>query len=563
MKYIIFIFIVSFIGIGVQKASAFTDKFVYAQGEKVVFAMPTSTPHATIVLKDLSVKQEPVLAEIKSQPFSWNIPSSFPPRAVGVYLKDGKRLSFISYFRVITPGMLTTFEIEKQDYKGLDIFSLNGGMSAEYAVQKALTNLSGGVSHTWLTGPGGGPRPVWGTPDFLQSSIRRTVDLYNNYLGDSREFETVIISTGVPTVPYLSAAMNAPVLPLHFLVSVNSTKEVSAILEHSSQSGVPCYATLGYDASMTGVGVVWIKLLDLPAEYRKFIIDHKVKNVIIAGVGEDGKGESFCRKLKETGIQGKEYADGSLYILYTESGSKRDIETISTNIVDYDPQNLDEGSHLADWESGVVNSQIDNFTASVLASTSAQPYSLMATHNMMVMYNLATDMAMNYIHKNKANGVPSVQGVYLNEYLISQPMYELSTGNIPLLYWQFVPPVSTIHRMGSDVQKAVDAYEPGVSLRDKPVHINARIGKKELEHNLKQKGFRYITKRTDGVEEIWDLSDGFNAPCEEVAQDIVGRIGVKVYRNTCRNASFINIEDLAKLSGRIEGLEFSAKSMRK
>ena len=55
--------------------------------------------------------------------------------------------------------------------------------------------------------------------------------------------------------PYLSAAMEAPVLPLHFLVSVNSTKEISSILEYSSQAGVPCYATLGYDASMDDVGV--------------------------------------------------------------------------------------------------------------------------------------------------------------------------------------------------------------------------------------------------------------------------------------------------------------------
>lgn len=125
-----------------------------------------------------------------------------------------------------------------------------------------------------------------GTPDFLQQSVQHTVDLYNEYLGKSKKLKTVIIATGVPAVPYLSAAMEAPVLPLHFLVSVNSTKEVSSILEYSSQAGVPCYATLGYDASMDDVGVAWIKLLALPDEYRKFIIEHEVENVIIAGIGK-------------------------------------------------------------------------------------------------------------------------------------------------------------------------------------------------------------------------------------------------------------------------------------
>lgn len=166
----------------------------------------------------------------------------------------------------------------------------------EYAVQKSLANLTAGVSHTWQIGPGGGPKPVWGTPVSFNNPIRYS-SLYNEYLGKSEKLKTVIIATGVPTVPYLSAAMEAPVLPLHFLVSVNSTKEVSSILEYSSQAGVPCYATLGYDASMDDVGVAWIKLLALPDEYRKFIIEHEVENVIIAGIGEDVKSESYCRKL--------------------------------------------------------------------------------------------------------------------------------------------------------------------------------------------------------------------------------------------------------------------------
>lgn len=314
IKQLMVTFFIALLAGGEIGARVLTDKFVYSQGEKVVFTFDGKSEGKTIILKYLSKKGEPVLAEIGGEPFVWEVPSEFTPAAVGVYQKEEGQLTYSSYFRVVTPGMLTTYQIAKEEYKGLNVFMLDGGMSAEYAVQKSLANLTAGVSHTWRIGPGGGPKPVWGTPDFLQQSVQHTVDLYNEYLGKSKKLKTVIIATGVPAVPYLSAAMEAPVLPLHFLVSVNSTKEVSSILEYSSQAGVPCYATLGYDASMDGVGVAWIKLLALPDEYRKFIIEHEVENVIIAGIGEDVKSESYCRKLSKTGVDGQEYADGSLYI---------------------------------------------------------------------------------------------------------------------------------------------------------------------------------------------------------------------------------------------------------
>lgn len=540
---------------GEAVARVLTDKFVYSQGEKVLFTFDRQLKDKTVILKYLSEQGEPVLTEITAEPYIWEIPVGFTPTAVGVFQKEEGRLTYSSYFRVTTPGMLTTYQIAKEEYKGLNVFLLDGGMSAEYAVQKSLANLTAGVSHTWQIGPGGGPKPVWGTPDFLQQSIRHTVDLYNQHLGDKKKIETVIIATGVPSVPYLSAAMEAPVLPLHFLVSVNSTKEVSSILEYSSQAGVPCYATLGYDASMDDVGVAWIKLLDLPDEYRKFIIDHKVENIIIAGIGEEVRSESYCRKLSATGIDGQEYADGSLYILYTQSGSEQDINTISRNIVDYRSLCLEEGRFLADWESGVVGKQIDNISGSIRKETPAKVYSLIASDDMMDMYNLGTNMAMHYIHKNKDRGKVSVQGTYLNEYLISQPLYELTQGYIPLLYWQFVPPSSTIDRVKRDIQKIVDDYEKDVLLENKTVHVNARIGKTELVQELKKRGFRFVTKRKDNVEELWDLSDGVNSPCEEIVENIVERIGVKQYKAQCKNALYLDLNDLKQLTEHIPGLE--------
>ena len=518
IKQLMVTFFIALLAGGEIGARVLTDKFVYSQGEKVVF--------------------------------------TFDGKSEGVYQKEEGQLTYSSYFRVVTPGMLTTYQIAKEEYKGLNVFMLNGGMSAEYTVQKSLANLTAGVSHTWQIGPGGGPKPVWGTPDFLQQSVQHTVDLYNEYLGKSKKLKTVIIATGVPAVPYLSAAMEAPVLPLHFLVSVNSTKEVSSILEYSSQAGVPCYATLGYDASMDDVGVAWIKLLALPDEYRKFIIEHEVENVIIAGIGEDVKSESYCRKLNKTGVDGQEYADGSLYILYTQSGSEHDIKTISRNVVDYDTLSLEKGKDLADWESGVVNRQIDNISKGICEHTPAQVYSLIATHDMMDMYNLGANMGMYFMYKNREQTKVSVQGTYLNEYLISQPLYELTQGYIPLLFWQFVPPVSTIDRIKRDIQKVVDVYEKGILLENKTVHVNARIGKEELVQELKKRGFRFVTKRKDNVEELWNLSDGINSPCEEVVQNIVEQIGVKQYQTQCKNALYLNMGDLKLVTNNIPGLVF-------
>ena len=535
IKQLMVTFFIALLAGGEIGARVLTDKFVYSQGEKVVFTFDGKSEGKTIILKYLSKKGEPVLAEIGGEPFVWEVPSEFTPAAVGVYQKEEGQLTYSSYFRVVTPGMLTTYQIAKEEYKGLNVFMLDGGMSAEYAVQKSLANLTAGVSHTWQIGPGGGPKPVWGTPDFLQQSVQHTVDLYNEYLGKSKKLKTVIIATGVPAVPYLSAAMEAPVLPLHFL---------------------PCYATLGYDASMDDVGVAWIKLLALPDEYRKFIIEHEVENVIIAGIGEDVKSESYCRKLNKTGVDGQEYADGSLYILYTQSGSEHDIKTISRNVVDYDTLSLEKGKDLADWESGVVNRQIDNISKGICEHTPAQVYSLIATHDMMDMYNLGANMGMYFMYKNREQTKVSVQGTYLNEYLISQPLYELTQGYIPLLFWQFVPPVSTIDRIKRDIQKVVDVYEKGILLENKTVHVNARIGKEELVQELKKRGFRFVTKRKDNVEELWNLSDGINSPCEEVVQNIVEQIGVKQYQTQCKNALYLNMGDLKLVTNNIPGLVF-------
>lgn len=543
------IFILSFV-LEPCAANIRTARFVYKAGDTVSFNTDKPQPGKKIVLKNISLMGEPTVTETENG-CSWIIPEGIHPGAIGVYQKnpDSGELSYQSFFRIVDETMLTTYEIGKEQYKGMDVYTLDGGMSAEYAVQKSLANITASVSHTWKIGNGGGPAPVWGTPDFLIRSAEKTVDLYDENLGPNKPVETVIISTGVPVVPYLSAVLDAIVLPLHFLVSVNSVKEVQSILEYSSAMGNPSYATLGYDASMADVGVAWIKFLELPDVYLRFIEKHRVKNVIFLGVGENVQSESFCRRVKGTGVSNKHYSDGSLYILYTQGGSDFDMTSITSHIKDYNPANLEKGEMLSDWESGIVKPQLDAFVKDIQKKTDANAYTLISPSDMSDMYDLATDISLAYLKKNKID----LQGVMFNEYLISQPKYELLNGKIPLLYWQFTPARITVDRLDNYIVPAATGYFPGVNLKELPVHLNARIGKYELEAELKKRGYRCVSKRQDNVEEVWDLSDGINAPCEFVAKEICDQ-EVGNFSRKMNSLAPLSLSELRKVVDKSKGL---------
>ena len=84
------------------------------------------------------------------------------------------------------------------------------------------------------------------------------------------------------------------------------------------------------------------------------------------------------------------------------------------------------------------------------------------------------------------------------------------------------------------------------------------VGKEELVQELKKRGFRFVTKRIDKVEELWNLSDGINSPCEEVVQNIVEQIGVRRYKELCENALYLDLDDLKQLVEDVQGLIFQS-----
>ena len=100
IKQLMVTFFIALLAGGEIGARVLTDKFVYSQGEKVVFTFDGKSEGKTIILKYLSKKGEPVLVEIGGEPFVWEVPSEFTPAAVGVYQKEEGQLTYSSYFGI-------------------------------------------------------------------------------------------------------------------------------------------------------------------------------------------------------------------------------------------------------------------------------------------------------------------------------------------------------------------------------------------------------------------------------------------------------------------------------
>jgi hypothetical protein len=575
------------VGPGIDQAG--TDQSGYRPGETVSVsfrllnpaAEPLQIKEAVLEIRDLSDRTFPVvfrktvasgltLPAKNGQTFKleggYRIPAGTPPaKAYGITVdcrldKQADRRLAVSFFRVVDDTTLVTYDIRRSQYQGLEIFELTGGMSAEYAVQKSLATLGCGISHGWH-GRQGGPEPVLSTPDFLQRSLRRTVGLYNGLIGEKTKVKTVIIGPGVPSVPYLATTMSAVYLPIHFLVSANSEFEIQSIVDQANGAGYSAYAVFGYDGSMPGVGVAWIKLLDLPAEYKKFIEDHQVEDVILYGVGEKVIGET-CAQRVLAGKAAKAGDPGTVDILFTHYGSARDKKALADRIYDFDSLKLAEPRQIADWESGISSRQIAGFAASIKAATKARPCSITAEGDMIHLYDIAAGLAVKYIRKNEAAlKPPYVKGVVFNEYLVSHPQYEIQAGLVPLLYWQFVPAKATVNRCFGPLKQAVARDYPEVAARwqFQTCFMNSNYGREELKKELIAKGIdpAGIAIREPGGD-VWNPGNGMNAPCEKFAEAIVNGPGAATYRANMGALTPLTISEVQAICETIGGLKFVA-----
>ena len=459
---------------------------------------------------------------------------------------------FITFFRVTDANTLTCFKIKDETYKGAKVFELDGGMSAEYAIEKAAEGLSAGMSHSWkVNGRGSGPNHVYATPQFLVNSVNRCVDFYDKVLGRDKKLRTVIISTGIPSVPYLSHVMQAPVLPLHFLVSANTTKEIQSIMDYSEDHGYSSYSTLGYDASVPSASVAWIKLLDLPKPYLAFLKKHKVENLVLLGATGNTGGETMAKLINLPSGHSIDDQPGSIYLLYPQGGVAEDEQAFEEKLKDYKSLDLQKPLvRIADWESGIIEQQVKNFSGTARRNAGIKDIRFITADDDGDLYNLATYVTAAFFYKN--NLLP-VKGIMLNPYLISNPFYESRYGYLPFVYWQGNTADNICQNMLSTVNGAIAAYFPSLRIENLEICLNSSLnfGGADRANLLRQKligsSLRKITLNDLSLDEVWDLSDGINAPCELKFKKLMGQYTVSSLRQWHERLLPLTLTDIDEL----------------
>jgi hypothetical protein len=495
----------------------------------------------------------------------WTVPAVIVTGAYGIYLKmtlsDGSVYNqYQTFIRVADNTMMFNYTLNKTTYQQLPVYTLDGGLSAEYTVAKAAEVLSAGVAHSWYTtAPGSGPKPVYSTPMFLDLAVNNTVNFYNQQFGATTIFDTVIISTGVSSIPYLSRVMKAPVLPLHFLVSADTVKEIVSILSYANNNGYDAYSTLGYDGSIT-MSVAWIKLLQIPQQYINFLNQHQVKQVIFAGTYGNAGGEGTAKKILYNTSAGTGYNTGDIFLMYPGGGTSDDFTRLYDKIKDlheYDNKLEANYRQISDWESGLVDEQLTHFVTGIRANTqnSVTHIRRLSATDSLEMYNLATYLTLSFIQKNQsiftADG-PAIRGVAMNPYLLAHPTYESKINYIPMLFWQGNSGTSTVSRLVNQIKQNILAYFPNTNFNGLNFWVNTALNfggyqATALQSALQTQGLTNITMSDQTKEEVWNTADGMNAICENIATNILTYSSPTAYKAWDNSLTVLSIADLDAL----------------
>ena len=393
---------------------------------------------------------------------------------------------------------LRTFEIHRQTIDGVTAYGLDGGMSAEYAVQEALASLSGGVAHTWnVQEPGLGPNPVRASRAFLRQAVERTIELYDELAPDA-VYDTVVMGTGVSSASYVAHALRAPFLPLHFLASADSIAETQNCLDGAVEDGCPAYATLAYDESMPTLAVAWIKMLALPPQYVEFLQRHRVRRVVL--IGTRGQSPHLARRPVTGGDMGALQA-GQVLVTWPDAGSQLDEVWLRRTIDDLDAVELEpDAFQITDWESGLAEEVITGVIAG-LRENGQEPW-LLTADDYLAAYDLAT-----YVHAaHLAEAGRTVRRIVLNPYLITHPHAESIDGALPLLYWQLDRIDVTLDRLEHAATAATGLARD--ELRALPVVVNATLNVGGPAHAdalaaaLRARGFTDVTTLDTSADEV-------------------------------------------------------------
>ncbi|CAG7652418.1 discoidin domain-containing protein [Paenibacillus allorhizosphaerae] len=504
----------------------------------------------------------------------WTIPSNIATGSYGIYLQfryDNGYIAerYANFIRIVSGSERTVYHIDKHNFKGFDVYTLDGGMSAEYAVQKSAEMLGATVSHTWYVSPKGGTYPVYGTRPFLQQSIKQTVDFYNKEFGMETPFDTVIISTGVMPVSYLSRTMKALVLPLQYLVSLDTIKELRTMLQYANDNGIPSFASIGYARSMPMTGVAWMKLLGLPKEYKDFLNQHQVKHVVLMGADETNGGEDLVKKVVSNGVKPTGTDPGDIYVVYKQRATAEDIAWLNKEIKDFGEVPLEKYTrHLSDWEGGVIKRQIDQFSDDIKASTGVREIVFVTGRASLGLYDLPTFAVLEFMKKNEeafSSDGPIVRGVTLSPYLLSHPFYETTIQYVPLVYYQGNTTQNTIDlRLNEMVRNAVRLYFPNTRFEDLKIWINASRNTggsiaEDFKKSLSEKGFLHIEEQNYGVDEEWKPEDGMDAPTERIVEKWVASTSPEALKEWDYRLAPLSIEDLKTIARKYPNVSVTSK----
>ena len=442
---------------------------------------------------------------------------------------------YLTFLRITEDVDKLSFTIDQERLGDLPVYQLRGGLSAEYAVQKSLASLNRGISHSWSDiNP-----PRLSSPDFLQRSIERTINIYNETLGGSRKIKTVFLSTGITPVTFIAGAMDAPILPLHFLVGASTTKEIQTILDFANQNGTPAYATYGHDYSLsTTQGVAWIKMLELPIEYQQFLIDHQVEEIVFLGATASGGGEKAARQY-QNGVNHRQA--GSIYLMYF---ARLQAEGFLRRVIkDFNPNDLGSLINIEDWESGIIQRQVDNMTAVIRQNTAVNSLALVTSSvNDIHLWNLATYATIKFFHVN--DRIP--KGVSLNPYLAGHPFYEKFQGLIPFTYFNSpaIPVTSHIGRVNGMLTNAVAHFFPDVAINDLAFIANSGTSS-DFFLALQEEGY---TVSNLPNKDVWDLADGLDTPAEVRAMKLIDTSTQQERLEWAEQVQYLTLSDLKELA---------------
>lgn len=466
------------------------------------------------------------------------------------------------FVRIAAPGELTVFNVKRETWRGLPILRVDGGMSAEYAVAKAAAHLASGIAASWeVSAPGSGPRPVFSTPDFLSRSLKAGVDLYDSMLGPNAAIDNVILATGVPSAPYVARALDAPILPAHFLIDVASVAEVEDVLDRAAQQGLSAYATVSHDPSVEGA-VAWIKLSRLPPIYRDFLARHHVKRVYIFGSSNTTGGETAARRVLRG--EGVAYAPGSVYVMYPGSAPDEQ-RLLRERLADLEHTSLGEIEHVVDWESGIAPSVASAFAADSCRIPVASAVS-MSSNDLLDLYDLATWASAAYTARNRAlYPKAAVHGIAMNPYLTAQPDVEARKGFLPVVFWQGNPPERNAERAERLVRAAASVYLPDASPDRFEVQLNYSHNfgydkQDALAQAFVRRGYTAVNKSDIGVDDVWNLRDGINSLSERAASDLLGDFSASEYAHWIREHVSLSVEDFRRIALSLPGLTVREQS---